>query len=173
MSSHEIEFTDKIIPDAYHGTNNASAEAILRSGFKKSFGEKQYMGDGVYFFEAAKTYAAEWAQRRYGAESVVVRAIINLGYCLDLHVPEYVSLVSKYAVKLREEARRRNHGRDPKLPITDAHVINLIAIRVEVDTIRGVFIPSQQKIFFGSHFRAGQLIICVRNLERILSVTPA
>ncbi|HKP38180.1 MAG TPA: hypothetical protein VJT71_15080 [Pyrinomonadaceae bacterium] len=171
MSSHEIEFFDKIVPDAYHGTSKASAAVILRDGFAASVGPKNYLGDGVYFFEGARTYAVNWAQKRYGLQSVVLHAIINLGYCLDFHIPEHVRLIQKWRDGLHQEVVRRKAAGRPTWQITDAFVINLIAKKVEIDTVRAVWLPSKsKKIFSGSHFIAGQLIICVRNLKSVLSV---
>jgi hypothetical protein len=173
MSSREIEFTDKIVPDAFHGTDKASAALILRDGFAASVAPKNYLGDGAYFFEGAKTYAVEWAQDRYGSESAVLHAIINLGYCLDFHIPEHVSLVQKWRDGLHQEVLRRQAAGRSTWPVTDAFVINLIAKKVEIDTVRAVWLPSKRKMFSGSHFIVGQLIICVRNLKSILSVKVA
>jgi len=56
---------EKIIPDAYHGTDFASACNILREKkFRTSTGEHQYLGDGVYFFESSIQEAQNWAKKK-------------------------------------------------------------------------------------------------------------
>jgi len=34
----------------YHGTSVNSAELIVKSNYEKSIGDKEWLGDGVYFF---------------------------------------------------------------------------------------------------------------------------
>lgn len=173
MPTPIIELTDKIVPDAYHGTSRDRAEVIVRDGFTASSGDAQYLGDGVYFFESARGYAAEWAAKSFpGMPIAVIHATINLARCLDLHVPEYAGMVQKYAQKLQIEVIRRASPGNPPKPITESFVINFIAVLTDIDTIRAGRSPgTAAKLFPGSHWRIRQeIMICVRNLSCILTV---
>ena len=52
--------------DVYHGTSKSIADVILTEGFKKSSGDSQWLGDGVYFFTDGLlnplTAAEKWAE---------------------------------------------------------------------------------------------------------------
>ena len=43
-----------------------------------------WLGNGIYFWENNLLRAKEWATRRYGEDSAVVGAVIDLGLCLNL-----------------------------------------------------------------------------------------
>jgi hypothetical protein len=176
MSSHEIKPTDTTIPDAYHGTSKANAEIILREGFKPSVGEKQYLGDGVYFFESSKHEAVTWARRTYDEHQVaVIHAMIRLGRCFDLYNHEYLTFFVNFAERLRQEAEQRHlrSGR-PMVTVTDALVVNLIAQKVKIDTVRAGRSRRARRMFPGSNWFLGQqIIICVRNIHNISDVRMA
>lgn len=165
MKKTKIINIEKFIPDAYHGTTLESARIIAKEGFKKSTGEQQYLGDGVYFFETSEAEAIYWAKRRSSGELIgVIKSTVNLGRCLDLNDREHRDLITNVANKLKEKE---------DLKITDAVVINFVASTFsQIDSVRAThFRPKKQKkLFKGSRFfETPRLIICMRNLKYILT----
>ena len=178
MSAPKIELTDKVIPDAFHGTTLAAAANILVNGFRMGVEEKGWLGKGVYFYESSREDAAAWAKRTLPPAQVsVIRATINLGYCLDLHIPEHIQLMRWYYDALTQRIARRgltDHGNPIK--VTEPLVLNLMERNMNLDTIRvghsTAFV--RKPAFPGSRFRKGhQIIICVRNLKNIQNVRLA
>ena len=166
--SGNIEYKRKIVPDAYHGTTLKNANKITETReFKISRNEKNYLGDGVYFFEGSKWHAIDWCKRCYpNDEHSIICAVINLGKCLELANPNYRILLQRVALKLKLKGYT---------DITDAFVINFYATTIEpFDTVRFAYIVENRvygKIFSGSRIADFyQLIICVRNTENILSL---
>lgn len=162
--SMKIIHIEKIIPDAYHGTTMENARSIVQGGhFKSSRGSDVYLGDGVYFYEASKWHAFEWAKRNYaGVDLGILRAWVNLGKCLDLNNYEHRLLLKQ----VRRELLQRGVSE-----ITDAVVINFYATNIEeFDTVRAPYTVSQRGMIFpGSKYHEfSQLIICVRNNKRII-----
>ncbi|HKL82757.1 MAG TPA: hypothetical protein VJ879_09585 [Desulfobacter sp.] len=166
MKKPNIVNIEKIIPDAYHGTSAKNAKNICQEGFRPSEGE-QYLGDGVYFYEAAMSHAENWARKQFKGEPIgVLKSTINLGRCLDLHVKEHQELANFVAEKLRKRG---------KWAITDAVVINFIASNfLPIDSVKATYVSSKttKRVFDGSRFYShSRLIICVRNLKNILKVS--
>lgn len=73
----------KQIVYGYHGTSAENASDILSRGFVVSRNPYDWLGDGIYFFEAAPERAREWAENRYADPAVIV-AEIDLIDCMDL-----------------------------------------------------------------------------------------
>src|SRR5262245_50906326 len=75
----------------YHATSARAARAILRGQpFRPSRNLYDWLGDGVYFWEAAAQRARDWAgtprvRTRLGTHIVVIGARIRLERCIDLH----------------------------------------------------------------------------------------
>jgi hypothetical protein len=162
----EIEDKQKIVPDAYHGTSQETAEQIQKEErFLPSTGEDQYLGNGVYFFESSEWHARDWARKRCGDGKIgIICAGIDLGRCLDLNNGEHRGFIKTVAIKLAKMSGKA---------VTDALVINFItSYSAKVDTVRasylGVNYQGGKKIFPGSHFYDySQLMICVKNLGNI------
>lgn len=73
----------------YHGCSKQVAEKVIRGSASLSPSDQPYdwLGPGIYFWEADCKRAAEWALSRCketGEEPFVVGAAIDLGNCLDL-----------------------------------------------------------------------------------------
>jgi hypothetical protein len=165
MDFPEVRATEKIVPDAYHGTRQQWAAFIIRDGFKLSRGKDLFLGDGVYFFETSHQTAKAFAIRRHRTDIAVIKAVINLGRCFDLHVQDYSEFVSECAEKMRKRAGRR------KEEITDALVINFIASIGEIDSVKASRRTSGDRLFYESKwFHNQEIMICVRNLANILNV---
>jgi len=175
MSSFNIEYTEKIVPDAFHGTSKTNAQDIIQNGFSPSRGKDQYLGDGVYFFESSRTDAEIWAKRtNLPADCAVIQATINLGRCLDLFNPEHEGILRETSVRLQKEINgKRNKSKgNREILITDALTVNLVAKLGSIDTVRAIYpTGSQKKIYRGSHFTSRyQIFICVKNMASILSL---
>lgn len=163
MAGGNLPNPGKSIPDAYHGTDSVSAEGILNSGFQSSTGEKQFLGDGVYFFESAPDQAERWAKRRCRALKrdtyAVLRATIQLGRCLDYLDGRCKALLNDAAQRLEERGRK----------VTDATVISFLAQIHPFDSVRAVRqtqLPGT--IFAQTNFPGDvQLIVCVRSKANI------
>jgi len=161
-----IENFEKIIPDAYHGTDFASACNILREKkFRTSTGEHQYLGDGVYFFESSIQEAQNWAKKKTksvkgGCKYVVFRAIINLGRCLDLTRREHINVILKLKSRLSEKTKKKE--------IAVSALINFLTYKFdEIDTVRA-FNCLGNRLFVRPNIYYTQLIICVKKHECII-----
>src|SRR5437870_3007771 len=96
MPPSAVQFINKVVPDAFHGSKLDTARQIVRSRtYVPSTGnEKLYLGDGVYFYEGSLEYALEWAQDKFpGMPIGVVQSTIQLGKCLDLNTRRAVELI--------------------------------------------------------------------------------
>lgn len=103
----EITRLDKIVPDAYHGTELNVAEKILKEQrFEVGSGEKLFLGEGAYFYEGSANLAEVWALkqgRKRGWKTYgVLQARIQLGRCLDLNCPEHRRELEQWAEELME-----------------------------------------------------------------------
>ncbi|MBA3055034.1 MAG: hypothetical protein FP826_08890 [Sphingomonadales bacterium] len=93
----------------YHGCDKTvGMEALLRkTELKPSAAGFDWLGKGVYFWEADPRRAMEWAQWKYRrgdyAEPFVIGAVIDLGNCLDLTVRENLELLGDAFVGLKAE----------------------------------------------------------------------
>lgn len=100
----------------YHGTDKATGEAILAGERSMIRSENSYdwLGPGIYFWEADPVRALEWAEewcgRKGRPDPFVIGAVIDLGRCLDL-----VSRRSIAAVRAAYESLEDMHrsGRYP------------------------------------------------------------
>ena len=108
-SNAEIVYVDKIVPDAYHGTELKTALKILRGkNFIPSRGKETYLGDGVYFYESSLWHARQWCQRRFpGLRHGVICAAINLRRCLDLHNYEHRKLLQQVRLNLEMKGYKK------------------------------------------------------------------
>ncbi|KAA0590364.1 hypothetical protein J2848_006482 [Azospirillum lipoferum] len=72
----------------YHGCRRTVGEDILAGKVPHLLDSRNkwdWLGSGVYFWEADPRRGYEWALDRYGpGEAFVIGAVIHLGYCLDL-----------------------------------------------------------------------------------------
>ena len=100
----------------YHGCTKTTGENILsgRSFFAPSQNHYDWLGPGVYFWEADPKRALAWAAnkvaRKGSGEAFVVGAVIDLGNCLDLMAQE-----SLHYVKRAYESLKAAHEADPSL----------------------------------------------------------
>jgi len=165
MASSQIKYIYKIVPDAYHGTKLEIAKKIIQENkFQPSpysYGDHPYLGKGVYFFEGALARAIKWAQDKFKKGEIgIIKAIINLGSCLDLTDPENIKLLKRL---------KRTLLKEKALPsVTNAYAINACAVIHRVDTVRSPFYKGN---WSGSGIPNIELIICVRNNKSIMEMS--
>jgi hypothetical protein len=158
-----IEFIDRKIPNAYHGTSRENAAKIERERkFLPSLDDDCYLGTGIYFFEGSKELAEKWARRKFHGNQIgIIIAEIQLGRCLDLTIPEIRMLMREVGNQLEKKR--------PGKRITDPFVINYYCENIEkgVETVRGIFSKKDIHGKFYRLFPASRLFddyidICVR-----------
>ncbi len=174
----------------YHGCDESVAEKLLSgTRFNDSENEYDWLGSGVYFWEANPRRGLEFARDLMAQKAskikqpAVVGAVIDLRLCLDLLSSTGVAAVKAAHddfIRLCEEAGTeppKNHsGEDLLLRNLDCAVINhLHVVRRKsdlpaFDTVRGVFLEGG-RIYEASGFREKTHIqICVRNHDCITGV---
>lgn len=177
----------------YHGCDRETGERLLlNEAFQPSENDYDWLGSGIYFWEANPDRALEWAQERADrilkkegreVEAFVVGAVIDPGFCLDLissngiHAIEeaYGSFQSVVAVSGAQMPENVG-GTDLRLRKLDCAVINFLHLARDrakeqpFDTVRGVFTEGQH-VYTNSGFRRKTHIqICVRNQANIHGV---
>jgi hypothetical protein len=177
----------------YHGCDRLIGEKLLRNEpFAFSENDYDWLGSGIYFWEANPQRALEWARRRalqktqsHGRElePFVIGAVIDLGFCLDLISSNGAEAVRQFYPRFQAifqasgaEEPRNSGGGDLLLRKLDCAVLNAfhqarkIEGQPEFDTVRGLF-PEGKELYPGSGLRQNTHIqICVRNPENIHGV---
>ncbi len=172
----------------YHGCDRAVGEHLLKGGaFKLSDNDYDWLGPGIYFWEANPVrgleFAAEASKRKSLAvsEPFVIGAVIELGLCLDLTTSSgldwlriaHESLINvTFAAKLNLPA----NGKDKLRRNLDCAVIRRLHKILQdqkmppVDTLKGVFTEGEPA-YPGSGFQEKTHIqIAVRNPNCIKGV---
>ncbi|NDV25577.1 hypothetical protein [Desulfovibrio sp. JC010] len=173
MSILNFEFTDKIIPDAFHGTSAKAAEEILRTQTFVESDDKSFLGKGVYFYEASKKSAIDWAENKHGIDITVIQAKIQLGSCFDLHNAEHEMAFTH----LKSQLEYMGKGRD----MTDAFVINYMVEKIctQIETVRCSIPKGFRKGYHNPLVKNGviprknEIYICVREQKNILELQEA
>jgi hypothetical protein len=134
----------------YHGTSLDSSEKIIEENYKLSIGDKEWLGDGVYFFMKGlndpKDLARKWAiasawnngtkTNKYNEYSVLESDIkvdddnlLDLTQAAGIEVFEY--LIEKFVDKINGTGRR--------MVIVDSEIINLARKEgiVPIDVVKG------------------------------------
>lgn len=178
---------------AYHGCDRSVGERLLKTRpFQISQNEYDWLGSGVYFWEANPARALDWARhlkkvgRSGGAkisEPYVVGAVIDLGYCLDLISTTGIEFVkraySDFQLYLDRSGSKMpiNRGGDDLLQryldcavINHIHSINERAKRKPFETVRGVFLEGKRIYDTSGFYEKTHIQICVRNLANIKGV---
>jgi len=177
----------------YHGCDRATGERLLlNEAFEPSTNDYDWLGSGIYFWEANPDRALDWARRQcqlrkqpneIGPEPFVVGAVIDPGFCLDLissnGIQALEDMYSNFQVVIAASGvvmPRNVGGEDLFLRKLDCAVINYfhkvrkIREQPPFDTVRGVFTEGE-RIYPNSGFRRKTHIqICVINPEMIKGV---
>lgn len=100
----------------YHGTTERNADLILADGFALSENSWDWLGRGVYFFEAAPSMALQWAvdyirRKQLNDMPAVLSAEIDLSSSIDLLDDVWDDAIKEAAEKLERDGRcERQHG---------------------------------------------------------------
>jgi len=145
----------------YHGCDHDVGERLIDGeAFTASRNEYDWLGEGVYFWEAnplrALQFAAEWADRGKIKIPYVVGAVIELGYCLDLTSSTGVAAITyayqdflSYCEKANTPVPQNHGGADRLLRKLDCAVVNHLHKVLEIgkhpafDTVKGIFIEGR------------------------------
>ncbi len=175
----------------YHGCDESVAEWLLGGEpFQKSKNDYDWLGPGIYFWEAnplrGLEYATDLQSTTWGSDittPAVVGAIIDLGHCLDLMnsagirqiQAAYVTYIANCEVAGYEPLKNSPDVHQLQRPLDCAVFAQLHAIRKDnmeqpIDTVRGVF-EEGEPVYEGAGFRAKSHIqICVCNTSCIKGV---
>lgn len=173
----------------YHGCDKNVADRLVSGGaFKPSQNDYDWLGHGVYFWEANPSRGLEFAHElkklKRGSKidtPAVVGAVIDLGMCLDLTTSAGVRHVRNAHQRLVEFAAAAEYALPANSPdqmrrpldcavITMLHDIRAEAGEAPIDSVRGVFLEGDP-IYDGSGLYAKSHIqICVRSPECIKGV---
>jgi hypothetical protein len=169
----------------YHGCKAQRASKILNgsAAFRPSNNFYDWLGNGIYFWEANPRRALSWAQERARSEgrsiktACVLGAVIDLGHCLDL-----LSASGLEAVKLAHSSLRKSVKKEgaPKLPrnrgggdrlnrqldcavIEFLHRIRKDAHQQPFDTVRALFREGKPIYSSSGFYEKTHIQVCVRN----------
>jgi hypothetical protein len=141
----------------YHGCDRSVAEQLIQGEqSRKSDNDYDWLGPGVYFWEANPQRALAFAQKASGRNGskirnpAVVGAVLDLGLCLDLTTTSSLDMLRiGYAhVKLRSEAEENplpTNSADLLRRNLDCAVIRRLHTILEegqsepIDSVKGVF----------------------------------
>lgn len=172
----------------YHGCDETVGERLLRNeAFRFSQNDYDWLGEGVYFWEANPLRGLQFAQEVAQRESrrlkkpFVIGAILDLGYCLDLTTSSGLQMVREayLAMSKTYKALNRvlpiNRPEQFKHPLDCAVLNYLHQIRADkkqpsVDSIKAIF-QEPPELYPGSAFMdKNHIQIAVRNLDCIKGV---
>jgi hypothetical protein len=178
---------------AYHGCDRSVAERLLNNKrFRLSENDYDWLGSGVYFWEANPARALDWARhlKKVGKsgparirQPYAIGAVINLGYCLDLISTNGIEFVKeayldfKHYMEQSGSPMPTNRGGDDLLQrYLDCAVINHIHSVIKrdkgkaFDTVRGVFLEGKRIYNTSGFYEKTHIQICVRSLSNIKGV---
>lgn len=176
----------------YHGCDAAVADKLTSgASFKNSQNSYDWLGDGIYFWEANPRRAMEFASvvaQRSGSRSTirrpaVVGAVIDLRYCLDLSTSagatELKDAYTSYAATMAEagEVLPSNVGGSDRLlrrldraVIEHLHAVRALKGLPSFDTTRGFFFEGDHLYPGAGFFEKTHIQVCVRSLDCIHGV---
>jgi hypothetical protein len=179
----------------YHGCDRSVAEELLSgTPFVLSENEWDWLGHGIYFWEANPLRGLEFAKllQRWRSKTgrgpeitdpYVVGAVVDLGFCLDLLSSTGTQAVAsayhdflQYCTKAGVEPPRNVGGPDALFRVLDCAVINhLHSVRKATDldpfdTVRGAFMEGGTLYPGSGFYQKTHMQICVRNVACIKGV---
>ncbi len=166
----------------YHGCHKNFSDGV-RSGrislaqWKPSQNTYDWLGDGIYFWEASRTRAEQWAGEQLGDQADVLEVEIDLGQCLNLLESTYHDAIRATYQNLRTVYRSQGWTlpkNQQKRHDLDCLVMNKFVKFMErfvgqqgivFQTVRGVF-EEGRPLFPGSALRTQSHIqIAVRDVQ--------
>jgi hypothetical protein len=173
---------------AYHGCDTAVAERLLKNwAFNPSQNDYDWLGEGVYFWEANPLRGLEFAKESHtrGGSKIktptVVGAVIDLGYCLDLTTSRGLQKVKTAHARLQRVSDQAGLPMPQNQPDGLRHNLDCAVInylhhleaeekKPPFDTVKGIFIE-EPELYLGSAFGSKNHIqIAVRTLDCIKGV---
>jgi hypothetical protein len=177
----------------YHGCDRDVGESLIAgTPFIASENDYDWLGPGVYFWEANPRRGLEFAQElqrwRKGKaseikEPFVVGAVIEMGFCLDLTTSTGIQAVVAthqdfldFCSKVNADVPVNAGGRDlvfRKLDcavIGHVHKIRQAAGLQAFDTVKGVFLEGDRIYPESGFFEKTHIQLCVRDLTCIKGV---
>ena len=175
----------------YHGCDESVAERLISGEpFQKSINDYDWLGPGIYFWEAnplrGLEFAVELQNAPWGSDittPAVVGAIIDLGFCLDLTTAagirqvraahaSYISNCEQTGDVIPQNSADAYYLRRQLdcAVFTQLHQIREDDEDQPIDTVRGVFVEGEPA-YEGAGFRARTHIqICVCNTSSMKGV---
>lgn len=171
----------------YHGCERETADRLLSGeAFQASKNDYDWLGPGIYFWEANPLRGLEFAQeatRRRGAnaEACVVGAVIDLGNCLDLTTSEGIRYLRDTYEEYVAAAQSSSwnvpiNSRDGLLRRLDCAVMTRLHQNLRetghepIDTIKAVFIEGSPIYPTAGFYEKTHTQIAVCNPECIRGV---
>lgn len=159
----------------HHGTSDESARAITKNNFNTSKGDREWLGDGVYFFVkgiSSKTVdlASRWAvaeawnrqERKYNYNSIgIIESVIEVKQSefLDLTIEDGVEilnyLIEKYELKMASICKKLNYA--------DGYLINMARKEriLPLEVVKGNFyIKFERERILRLNLRTNNCTIC-------------
>lgn len=173
----------------YHGCDEKVAESLLSGNdFQPSTNDYDWLGPGVYFWEANPIRGLEFAEEIMRLDRgpnikipAVVGAVVDLGLCLDLTTSAGIQQIGdsyKELARIASTAERvlPKNSKNLLLRKLDCEVVKFLhGVRKanslpQIDTLRGVFVEGDP-LFDGSGFyEKTHIQICVCNPECVKGV---
>jgi len=169
----------------YHGTDAASAAAMVRGPVRLSNNVWDWLGRGFYVWEYGEERAAEWAAKHH-SDPAVVEVTIDLGDCFDLtdvRIPRILErFAPRFVASLDAAGSAVPQNRPPRHDF-DRALINWTIEELEAqgvplfDTVRGAFTEGHRIYDVGGirseiHTET-HVQIAVRNPSAILNLRVA
>ncbi len=171
----------------YHGCDQGTAEQVLGgNAFRHSTNAYDWLGDGVYFWEAnpkrGLAFAEELKARGRGKirTPAVVGAVIDLGTCLDVASADSIEMIRVAHASFSEQMAATGAAMPVNSPdllrrYLDRAVIEhlrsvLLRQNAAIDTVRGIFIEGQPIYPTAGFYQKTHVQIAVHNLACIKGV---
>ena len=168
----------------YHGCDEAVAERLVAGeAFFKSYNNYDWLGEGVYFWEANPLRGLEFARevlRREGPNSsikkpTVVGAVIDLRLCFDLSTSAGAAEVKaayrsfSSTVEAADQSMPQNHGGGDlvlrnldRAVLEHLHAVRRIQRLQSIDTVRAFYFEGDRLFPGAGFFEKTHVQICVR-----------
>jgi len=177
----------------YHGCDEETGEKLLANmPFRRSENVYDWLGSGIYFWEANPDRALDWAKQRAVRKKLqenldyhpfVVEAVVDLGYCLDL-ISTNETLALEETFRDLQATFADSGNQIPENTAGDdllhrklfCMVLNFLhSARQEsgeqpFDTVRAMFTEGEPIYPTAGFRRKTHIQICVRNPENIKGV---
>jgi hypothetical protein len=173
----------------YHGCDATTAEKLLSGqDFKFSNNNYDWLGSGIYFWEANPKRGLEFAQELAGldrgpkiTDPAVVGAVVDLDFCLDLTTSaglDQVNVAFQRLEKINEASEKAlpENNEDGLRRNLDCAVIQMLhLIRDEkemppIDSVKGVFVEGDPVYCKSGFHHKTHIQICVCNPDCIKGV---